>query len=234
MLLASFQAGLETCPVAESPLRVGHRQLVLNVSSNVSVERVAGEFASPDFQMQIVGAFADARQSPTAARNTQHSKDALHENAYRLRCPVWFVFLLPVGEGGATDRLVGRSNAGGLEMDTKHMQPVLSRFESVSGLACVSPHRHIQLLITRVEFLFFRSEYGTPHIFTSFYCALVGHRYLVYHGSVPQRLCDPAAHSGTPSRRNKAKSLTSDLHSRPLSGGHHRARGRDNRGVGRV
>lgn len=40
-------------------------------------------------------------------------------------------------------------------MNTKHIQPVLSRVESVSGLASVSPHRHNQLFPSGLNYFFF-------------------------------------------------------------------------------
>lgn len=48
--------------------------------------------------------------------------------------PFCFVFLLPVREGGATNRLPGGWNGY-----TKYVHPVLCRLESASGLAHVSP-----------------------------------------------------------------------------------------------
>lgn len=61
LLLETSQAGLSTGPVGECFSRVDHRHLILKLCSGQG-RLDGGKFASPDFQMQIVGAHAKAPQ----------------------------------------------------------------------------------------------------------------------------------------------------------------------------
>lgn len=78
-----------------------------------------GRFASPDFQMQNVGAFADAR-APQRHRERGMTGKGTRVRSARMSCskmtlidsvaPFGLFFLLPVREGGATSRLPGGWN----------------------------------------------------------------------------------------------------------------------------
>lgn len=157
-----------------------HRQLRSTLSTGQG-RWDGGRFASPDFQMQNVGAFADAR-APQRQGARMTGKGTRVRSSARMSCsrmtlidsvaPFGLFFLLPVREGGATSRLPGGWNG-----DKVHTPCALpSRVRFWVGL-CLSID--INSFYTQIRLLYCPvSKYGASHIVTSVCCNLLTHRYV--------------------------------------------------------